>query len=98
MIFKQESDKKRIVEFLDLVENDKVEMRKYRKPVLVWAVENDTVYYSFWEQELLDKFGLDNVDGYDYQENLGFCPDWISDEDDDWDDDEDDSDDIDPFR
>jgi len=97
MVFKQETDKKRIMEFLDLVENDKVELRNYKKPVLVWAVDDDTVYYSFWEQELLDKFGIDNVDGYDYRENLGFCPDWVSD-DDDWDDEGDEEDDIDPFR
>ncbi|HAN41220.1 MAG TPA: hypothetical protein GX398_05885 [Candidatus Cloacimonetes bacterium] len=93
MDFKQESSTKKIKEFLDLVENDKIEIRRYRSPVLVWAVEEGTVYYSIWEQSMLDQFGLHNVDGWDYKEDALFCPDWISDfEDEDFDDDDDDDD------
>jgi len=96
MTFRQESDSQKIREFLDLVENHKVEIRRYKHPVLVWAVKEGTVYYSFWEQDILDRFGLSNVDGWDYEEDLLFCPDWAGDTDEengeDWDDDLDDED------
>jgi hypothetical protein len=42
---------------------------------------------------MLNRFGLDNVDGWDYEEDIVFCPDWVrddEDDDDDWDDDDDD--------
>jgi len=92
MIFNKESNTKKIKEFLDLVENHKVELRHYKHPVLVWAVQDGTVYYSFWEEELLERFGLENVDGWDFEEDQLFCPDWVADdfeEDDDLDDDDD---------
>ncbi|PKN75332.1 MAG: hypothetical protein CVU49_03450 [Candidatus Cloacimonetes bacterium HGW-Cloacimonetes-2] len=92
MIFNKESNARKIKEFLDLVENHKVELRHYKHPVLVWAVQDGTVYYSFWEEELLERFGLENVDGWDFEEDQLFCPDWVADdfeEDDDLDDDDD---------
>ena len=97
MNFRQESDPQKLREFLELVENNKVEIRRYKHPALVWALKEGTVYYSFWEQEILDKFGLDNVDGWDYEEDLLFCPDWVGDNEEDWDADIDDDDDDDDF-
>ena len=88
MEFKQESNFKKLKEFLDMVENHHIELRRYKNPVLVWAVQDGTVYYAFWEEEMLSKFGLNNVDGWDYEEDVLFCPDWI-DEDADWDEDDD---------
>ncbi len=92
MIFKKEEDLKKIKEFLEMVENHKIELRRFKNPVLVWSILDGTVYYSFWEEELLDKFGLDNVDGWDYEEDMLFCPDWVIDEkeEEDFDDDDDD--------
>ena len=69
-----------------------MDLRRYKNPVLVWGVDDGTVYYSFWEEELLDRFGIDNVDGWDFEEDLLFCPDWMGPEEDD-DDDLDDDDD-----
>lgn len=93
MTFRQETDPAKLKEFLEMVENHKVEIRRYRHPVLVWANKEGTIYYSFWEQEVLDRFGITNVDGWDYEEDLLFCPDWVGDSEDDWDDDLDDDDD-----
>jgi hypothetical protein len=61
---------------------------------LVWANSDGVCHYSFWEEETLTRFGLHNVDGWDFEEDLLFCPDWVADqteddEDDDFDDDED---------
>ncbi len=91
-MMKAEKDRKKIREFLDLVENEKYDLRKYSRPVLVFCVdENKKVKYSLWESDLLDRFGLSNVDGWDYEEDISFCPDWVDDYDeDDWDDDDDD--------
>ena len=75
MDFRAEKDKKKIKEFLDLVENHKVEIRYFKHPVLVWRNLDGVCHYSFWEEEILDRFGLSNVDGWDYQEDLLFCPD-----------------------
>lgn len=90
-----EMDRKRIVEFLDLIGNEKYDLRKFGKPVLVYIVEDHTVRYSIWEASVLERFGLKNVDGWDYEEDDSFVPDWVigseayfDDEDDD-DDDED---------
>lgn len=94
MIFRSEADPKKIREFVDMVDNQKLELRRVKTPVLVWAVKDGTVYYTIWEQEVLDKFGLGNVDGWDFEEDALFCPDWIeNDDDEDWDDDLDDDDD-----
>lgn len=96
MEFRKEADQKKIRELLDLSENHKVELRHYKNPVLVWAVADGTAYYAIWESELLDKFGLPNVDGWDFEEDLLFCPDWMGEEmeedDEDLDDDLDDED------
>ncbi|MCB5252222.1 MAG: hypothetical protein RBR69_06770 [Candidatus Cloacimonadaceae bacterium] len=94
MDFRAENDKKKIREFLDLVENHKIEIRHYKTPVLVWTNIEGVCHYSFWEEETLERFGLDNVDGWDYKEDLLFCPDWVADEEeeDDFDDDESDED------
>ena len=92
-MMKMEKDKKKIREFLDLIENEKYELRKYTLPVLVYFVdENKKVKYSLWEHDLLIRYGLENVDGWDYEEDISFCPDWVEGGDDDemWDDDEDD--------
>ena len=80
---KAEKDRKRIREFFDLVENEKYDLRKYSRPVLVYMVdENKRVKYSLWEDDLLHRFGLENVDGWDYEEDSSFCPDWVMDDDD----------------
>ncbi|MCB5265534.1 MAG: hypothetical protein PHT37_00595 [Candidatus Cloacimonetes bacterium] len=92
MDFRAEKDKKKIREFLDLVENHKVEIRHYKNPVLVWANLEGVCHYSFWEEETLERFGLANVDGWDFQEDMLFCPDWVDDEEDDEDFDDDESD------
>ena len=89
----KEDNKNRIKEFFEL--NDKIYMlRKFRKPVLVYDIVDDKIRYSLWEADLLERFGLKNVDGWDYQESVFFCPDWIQNpnEDDDLDDDDDDLD------
>lgn len=85
----KEENKDRIKEFFEL--NDKrYTLRKYNKPVLVYEIKDDKVRYSLWEKELLDKFGLKNVDGWDYTEELIFCPDWMQypNDEDDFEDDE----------
>ena len=92
MEFRKESDVKKIRELLDLSENHKIELRHYKNPVLVWAVADGTAYYTIWENELLERYGLANVDGWDFEEDLLFCPDWMEDDnedDDDLDDDDD---------
>ncbi len=73
----KETDRARIIEFLDLLGNERYNLRKYHKPVLVYRVADGTIYYSLWEEELLDRFGLENVDGWDYKEDTIFCPDWV---------------------
>ena len=91
-MMKTERDKKRIREFFNLVENEKYDLRKYSVPVLVYFVdENKRVKYSLWDGDLLNRFGLENVDGWDFEEDISFCPDWIEGEVDDetWDDEED---------
>ncbi len=92
---KAERDKKRLKEFFDLMGNP-YSLRKYTNPVLVYDIVNDYVRYSVWEADLLDRFGLENVDGWDKKENALFCPDWMLDDeyedDDDFDEDEDDED------
>jgi len=83
------SDRKRIREFLDLLDNDKYDLRRYSKPILVYFVDEDKrVKYSIWEEDLLTRFGLDNVDGWDDEDDLAFCPDWVAEKDDDEDEDE----------
>lgn len=96
MVFMKQEDIKKIKEFLDMVENHKVELRRYKTPVLVWAIQEGTVHYSFWESDMLEKFGLENVDGWDFEEDMLFCPDWVSDKDDfdDLDDDDEDDEDL----
>ncbi len=94
---KAERDKKRLKEFFDLMGNP-YSLRKYTNPVLVYDIVNDYVRYSVWEDDLLERFGLENVDGWDKKENALFCPDWMLDDeyededDDDFDEDEDDED------
>jgi hypothetical protein len=98
MTFRQESDAQKLREFLDLVENHKVEIRRYKHPVLVWAIKDGTVYYSFWEQDVLDRFNIANVDGWDYEEDLLFCPDWVGDLEEEWEEEGDDDLDDDDLR
>ena len=94
-MMKTETDRKKILEFFNLVENEKYELRRYSKPVLVYCVdENKKVKYSLWEKDLLERYGLDNVDGWDFEEDLLFCPDWVQDEYDDENYDDDDDDDF----
>lgn len=83
MDFRKEGDLKKIKELIDLSENHKIELRHYKHPVLVWAVSDGTAHYAIWEEELLDKFGLENVDGWDFEEDLLFCPDWMAEAEDD---------------
>ena len=92
-MMKVEKEKKKIREFFNLVENEKYDLRKYSIPVLVYFVdENKRVKYSLWENDLLIRFGLENVDGWDYEEDISFCPDWVQDDidEDDWDEDDED--------
>ena len=79
---KAEKDIKRIKEFFELNNTD-FNLRKYHKPVLVYDIADDKVRYSLWEMEILDRFGLKNVDGWDKTENIIFCPDWMQGKDED---------------
>ena len=72
-----ETDRKRIFEFLDLLGNESYDLRRYSRPVLVYIVQDDIIYYSLWEEEILHRFGLKNVDGWDYKDEALFCPDWV---------------------
>lgn len=74
-----ERNKERIKEFFELSGTDHT-LRKYYKPVLVYEVVGDKVHYSLWEEEILERFGLENVDGWDKTENIAFCPDWMRDD------------------
>ncbi len=88
-----EKDRDKIREFFDLLEDEHYELRKFSHPVLVYKSDEDNVYYSLWEESLLQRFGLKNVDGWDYKHDIMFCPDWVTGEDDDdYDDDDDDLD------
>ena len=88
-MMKTEKDRKKILDFFQLINNEKYNLRKYSRPVLVYKVDDGVVYYSLWEESLLMQYGLEYVDGWDYNEDLLFCPDWMSDEeDDDFDDDD----------
>ena len=90
-MFKKEEDINRIKEFFEL--NDKnYTLRKYHKPVLVYDIADDKVRYSLWEADMLQRFGLKNVDGWDNTEDLIFCPDWMQGLDEEEDDDLDDID------
>jgi len=83
MQMKAEKDRKKIVEFFDLIENEKYDLRKFSRPVLVYGVDEDKmVKFSLWESDMLERFGLKNVDGWDYEEDSSFCPDWVLDADD----------------
>jgi hypothetical protein len=75
-----EKDKNRIKEFFELSGMD-FNFGKYHKPILVYEVADDKVRYSLWEEEILDRYGLKNVDGWDKTENVAFCPDWMQGED-----------------
>ena len=97
---KAEKDRKRILEFFELI-GSPFSLRKYSTPVLVYDIFEDEVRYSVWEEDMLDRFGLENVDGWDKKENSLFCPDWMFDDgedEDDEDDDVDDDDDDDNFN
>ena len=91
-MFKSESSRKKIKEFIYLIENEKIDLRRFTHPVLVWTIKDQKVGYTVWEEDLLNRFGLENVDGWDYEEDVSFAPDWIFDEDEDYylDDDDDD--------
>ena len=82
-----EKDRSRIKEFFELTSSD-FNFRKFHKPVLVYEVVDDKVRYSLWEEELLNRFGLKNVDGWDATEEAIYCPDWMR-EDEELDDDDD---------
>ena len=91
---KAERDRKLIREFFELIGNP-YSLRKFANPVLVYDIYNDDVRYSVWEEDMLDRFGLENVDGWDKKENSLFCPDWMLDDEYEDDDDDDDDDDYD---
>lgn len=71
-----EKDKNRIKEFFELSSSD-FSLRNYHTPVLVYEVADDIVRYSLWEEDVLERYGLKNVDGWDKTENIAFCPDWM---------------------
>ncbi|PID28990.1 MAG: hypothetical protein CSB55_02675 [Candidatus Cloacimonadota bacterium] len=93
-MIKQETSKEKIKEFFELLNDEHYDLRKYSHPVLVYKVEDERVYYTLWEESILKRFGTDNIFGWDYDEDLFFCPDWVTgiydDDDDDFDDDDDD--------
>lgn len=89
-----EKDKKRIREFLELLDNEKYELRRYSHPVLVYEIAGNDVRYSLWEEDVLERYGLQNVDGWDFEEDTVFCPDWVLNDDDDDDDLDDDDEDF----
>lgn len=91
-MYKKENRREKIREFLYLIENEKIDLRRYSHPVLVWNVQDGVVGYTIWEEDVLQRFGLENVDGHDYEEDTSFAPDWVEDDDDfdDFDDDDDD--------
>jgi hypothetical protein len=91
-----ERDRGRIKEFFELTNAD-FNLRKFHKPVLVYEISGDKVRYSLWEEELLERFGLKNVDGWDATEDVIYCPDWMQNKDEfeDEDDEEIDIDDLD---
>ncbi len=72
-----QKDRDKIREFFDLLEDEHYDLRKFSHPVLVFKVDSDHVYYSLWEESLLMRFGIENVDGWDYSEDILFCPDWV---------------------
>lgn len=74
---KKEENIELIREFLDLVDNKKLTLNSYHKPILVYEVSGDLVRYSIWESDLLKSFGLENVDGWDFSDSVFFCPDWV---------------------
>lgn len=95
-MIKVEHDRRKIIEFLDLVDNDNYEIRKFNKPVLVWEIEENTIKYTLWEKNVLEQIGVDNIIGWDYREDKIYAPDWALDDDefdddlmDDFDDDDD---------
>ncbi len=91
--FKIEFDKKKIEEFLELL-GRKLDLNRYNKPILSYRTDDDAVYYTIWEEEILERLGIDNISGHDYRDPIFFCPDWVTDKeiDDDFDDDFDDDD------
>jgi hypothetical protein len=87
-----EKDRDRIREFFNLLEDEHYDLRKFSHPILVYKVEDERVFYSLWEESLLQRYGLKNVDGWDYEDDVLFCPDWVRGldaDDDDFDDDDD---------
>lgn len=87
LLMKAQRDRKLIKEFFELIGNP-FSLRKYSNPVLVYDIFNDDVRYSVWEEDMLDRFGLENVDGWDKKENSMFCPDWMIDDGEEEDDDD----------
>ena len=71
-----EKNRDRIREFFELTGAD-LSLRKFHKPVLVYDIADDKVRYSLWEEDILERFGLKNVDGWDATENAIYCPDWM---------------------
>jgi len=87
-----ETKRKRIMEFLQLIEKN-VHFERFLKPVLTYSFDDDLVYFSIWEEDILEKFGFENIYGHDFKESIFFCPDWMTNqketlEDDDLDDDD----------
>ena len=74
---KTEENLDKIREFLDLVDNSKVILGAYKRPILVYDIVDDDVRYSVWEADMLATFGLKNVDGWDFVDSVFFCPDWM---------------------
>ncbi len=72
-----QKDRDKIREFFDLLEDEHYDLRKFSRPCLVYKVDSDRIYYSLWEESLLMRFGIENVDGWDYTEDVLFCPDWV---------------------
>lgn len=71
-----EGNKDRIKEFFELRSTNH-NLRQYHRPVLVYEVVGDKVRFSLWEEDILNRYGLKNVDGWDETEDLFYCPDWM---------------------
>ena len=80
-MIKLERDRNKIIEFLDLVDNDNYLMRKFNKPVIVWEIDNNIIKYTLWESNVLEQLGVENIIGWDYREDKIFAPDWALDDD-----------------
>ncbi|MEA1972587.1 MAG: hypothetical protein U9N34_04745 [Candidatus Cloacimonadota bacterium] len=78
---KLERERKKIIEFLDLVDNGNYAIRKYNRPAIVWEVDGNVIKYTLWENNILEQIGIENIIGWDYKEDKIYAPDWALEDD-----------------